>query len=68
MLRIISTKGNRSKGNNNDRPCLHLWICLYQPRGVCPPWADRLYVCFFEEASSSPMPVSTYRLSVSCSS
>jgi hypothetical protein len=51
-------KGNRSKGNENDRPCVCLRIRLHGPRGVCPSWIDHLYVRGTKEASPSSTPVS----------
>jgi hypothetical protein len=51
-------KGNRSKGNKNDRPCIRLQIHLHRPRGVCPPWVDHFYVRGIKEASPSLAPVS----------
>jgi hypothetical protein len=50
MLRSISTKES-FKRNNNDRTCLHLWIYVYQPRGVCPHWDDHLCMGGVKEAA-----------------
>jgi hypothetical protein len=41
MLISISTKES-FKRNNKDGTCLHLWIHVYRPRGVCPYWDDCL--------------------------
>jgi hypothetical protein len=57
-------KGNRSKGNKNDRPCIHLRIRLHRPRGVCPSWVDRFYVRGVKETSPSSAPVSVGRCSL----
>jgi hypothetical protein len=54
-------KVNRSKGNKNDGLCIRLWIRLYRPRGVCPPWVDHLYVRSTKEASPSSALVSVGR-------
>jgi hypothetical protein len=50
MLRSISTKES-FKRNNNDGTCLHLWIHVYQPRGVCPHGDDRFCVGCVKEAA-----------------
>jgi hypothetical protein len=57
-------KGNRSKGNKDDRPCIRLRIHLHWPRGVCPSWVDPLYVRGTKETSPSSTPVSVGRFSL----
>jgi hypothetical protein len=50
ILRSISTKES-FKRNNNDGMCLHLWICVYRPCGVCPHRDDRLCVGCIKEVA-----------------
>jgi hypothetical protein len=50
MLRSISTKES-FKRNNNDGTCLHLWIRVYWPCGVCPHQDDCLCVGCVKEAA-----------------
>jgi hypothetical protein len=50
MLRSISTKES-FKRNNKDGTCLHLWIRVYWPHGVCPHRDDRLCVGCIKEAA-----------------
>jgi hypothetical protein len=50
MLRSISTKES-FKRDNKDGTCLHLWICVYRPRGVCPYRDDHLCLGCVKEAA-----------------